>query len=92
MNEIKAPTDNLYKFIAIAGLTLIIVAIIFPARFRQDVELQRFKLDGEIMQFRAEIDYWTNKILLWSAVAMGAAMPHLIFCFERAWLRLCVRH
>ena len=64
MDFSKLPTDNLYKFVAIAGIVILSLAIIFPVRFAHDANLQSFAVSREIAVTNAEYEFWESQRLL----------------------------
>jgi septal ring factor EnvC (AmiA/AmiB activator) len=57
MNLPNAPTDNLYKFLALTGLALFVLSIIFPLSQFRDVIRRSTELDGERSLIDVQLDY-----------------------------------
>ena len=57
MKPFEIPTDNLYKFLAISGLCLIIVGSTFPFRYAYETYKQVHQLSGEIGVMELEMKY-----------------------------------
>lgn len=55
-NLTSLPTDSLYKFMALAGVTILIVAAVVPAYFRRKFEFERVELvrDFEILKLKRD--------------------------------------
>jgi hypothetical protein len=52
---ITLPTDNLYKFLAIAGITLVVVAIVVPWSERDGLRREEARLLGEHSRIHSEL-------------------------------------
>ncbi len=59
----ELPTDNLYKFKALSGLTLVVLAITLPSKMAHDVMIRSYEVKKEIALaniqkhvFRAQLD------------------------------------
>ena len=50
MNYVPLPTDNLYKFIALSGLAIILVSLFYPLRLVVDLELKAAGAMGQIQE------------------------------------------
>ena len=59
MNVPNLPTDNLYKFIALTGIVLFLVALIYP-------EYKDAQLKDAIALYNAEVN--KNNTVYWSTV------------------------
>lgn len=73
MSLFQPPTDNLYKFLAIAGLLLFGFSLIFPALQLRELRDKQIQLVGERQVLNVEQSYWeamsdvelgNNKIML----------------------------
>jgi len=58
MNLPNLPTDNLYKFVALSGLVIFLLSVIYPQTEVWDIEIEILRLSGE----GKEIDYLLNEI------------------------------
>ncbi len=68
MNVPLPPTDNLYKFLAIFGLVIVVMSFIFPHLLIFDLETQIIKLNGEAAVLEYDIQsYERNSKLKISA-------------------------
>lgn len=57
MNLPNLPTDNLYKFIALAGLVVILLSIVLPNIALHNLRLELLKTNGELSVLQAEYDF-----------------------------------
>jgi len=48
MKAFEIPTDNLYKFIAISGILIILACLIFPGRYAFELMLEAEVIHGQI--------------------------------------------
>ena len=53
---LKPPTDNLYKFIALTGLLLLVVSVALPAYALYALEIKRLEAKQEVNIAKAEIE------------------------------------
>lgn len=60
MNIPQLPTDNLYKFIAIFGLALIILGLVFSFYPLDYISIQLIRLNGELEALNAREEYLAN--------------------------------
>jgi hypothetical protein len=56
------PTDNLYKFIAIFGLIIFVLAIIYPRKALNELYLQGLEIHGQIKIIELQKDSIEKKI------------------------------
>jgi valyl-tRNA synthetase len=65
MNLITPPTDNLYKFIAITGLILILLSIILPFVKEEElsIKMQQDKTSGEVLKAKGKYLHEQNERL-----------------------------
>jgi hypothetical protein len=56
MNIPNLPTDNLYKFMALSGLLILILSISYPTYHTLELEKQRMMISGEIEILKSETD------------------------------------
>jgi hypothetical protein len=57
MNLPNLPTDNLYKFIALAGLTIIFFSMVLPIIALHNLKLELLKTNGELSVLQAEFEF-----------------------------------
>lgn len=56
MNIPNLPTDNLYKFMALSGLLILILSIAYPTYRTLELEQQRQMIRGEIKILEGDVD------------------------------------
>lgn len=61
MSLLSLPTDNLYKFMALAGIIVFIISLM-PFNKYYESRLEKIQLAGEIKTVRAEIDNYERKL------------------------------
>lgn len=64
MDFLKAPTDNLYKFLALTGLAMVIASLVFPASSWLETCLKGYQLEQEIALANVELEVWEGQQLL----------------------------
>ncbi len=57
MNIPDLPTDNLYKFVALAGLILLLFSPIYYQFFSRDVLLKNINLRAEMRRMEKEVEF-----------------------------------
>ena len=55
MTVLSPPTDNLYKFLALSGIALVIACLLGPWRLEQDLNRARFELEAQLAVAQAEM-------------------------------------
>lgn len=55
------PTDNLYKFVALTGVFLLLVAVLYPTIKIQELNSEIIVLNGEIERHRYESEILSEK-------------------------------
>lgn len=68
---LKPPTDNLYKFIALTGLLVLIISVVLPAYSLVTMEMKRLDVVRELNKTSATLE---------EAKSLGV-LPQK-FCFE----------
>lgn len=59
MNFIPSvPTDNLYKFMALAGLVIVVLSIVLPASKISEIERLSVEIDSDILLLEAETQWY----------------------------------
>lgn len=48
IEPLKPPTDNLYKFIALAGVVIFILSVVYPFRWSMEVDQRRLEVERDI--------------------------------------------
>ncbi|MGD0779600.1 MAG: hypothetical protein ABR954_02295 [Dehalococcoidales bacterium] len=59
---IKLPTDNIYKFLAIAGLILIILCDTIPILIERDLSIQTIQTQGDYNTLNQEVNFLAEDI------------------------------
>lgn len=55
------PTDNLYKFVALVGVIILIATLYFPIMKAREYRLSMVKLKGQLRLLDIELDYLKEK-------------------------------
>ena len=53
---LKPPTDNIYKFLAISGLILLIVSFVIPYVLNRDLAIEEIQTEGDSNMLTHEIE------------------------------------
>jgi len=61
MNLPNLPTDNLYKFVALVGVVILIGASYFPIVKAREYQLSMVKLEGQLRLLNLELEYLKEK-------------------------------
>jgi hypothetical protein len=71
MNLPSLPTDNLYKFMALCGLFLVVFGLVFPSTRIDELNLKAIEINTQAEVLRIEIDdleydtdLWAKKVTL----------------------------
>jgi hypothetical protein len=56
MNLPNLPTDNLYKFLALSGITLYIACLVLSVITSQDISDKRMKVSNELIELKKELN------------------------------------
>jgi hypothetical protein len=56
MDILKPPTDNLYKFIAISGLLIILASFVFPQILYKDYAMKFAEIEGDLRVLERQMD------------------------------------
>lgn len=62
------PTDNLYKFMAIAGVVLVVFGLSFPLRIAGKLQLQLIEARTEVDLSRVRADRLSERVERWKAM------------------------
>jgi hypothetical protein len=69
MNLPSLPTDNLYKFLALSGLFIVLFSFIFPMNRIGELELKSLEINTQAEVLRIEIDYLKTDTTIWGKKA-----------------------
>lgn len=50
-------SDNLYKFVALVGVTLIVLGKLFPVTKEQDLSLRILQVNGDVARYNLAVDH-----------------------------------
>ena len=62
MNFPNLPTDNLYKFVALAGLVMLFLSVLFPVRWLLEIQQKQADLGAELLTLEDEAKYFSDSI------------------------------
>jgi len=74
---LKPPTDNLYKFIALTGLLILVISVVLPSYALYALELKRLEAVREINITKGEIEGSTSLKLLVDSAEKTVASANL---------------
>jgi hypothetical protein len=60
MEHFKPPTDNLYKFLALSGVLLVIFTLYLPFSMMNELRLMIDLLQPEASSLEAKVDFWNE--------------------------------
>jgi hypothetical protein len=69
MNLPSLPTDNLYKFLALSGLFIVLFSFIFPMKRIGELNLKSLELKTQVEMSRIEVDYLKRDTTTWAEKA-----------------------
>jgi hypothetical protein len=69
MNLPSLPTDNLYKFLALSGLVIVLFSFIFPMKRIGEIELKSLEIKTQVEVLKIEIDYLKEDTKTWAEKA-----------------------
>ena len=69
MNLPSLPTDNLYKFLALSGLVIVLFSFIFPMKRIGELKLKSLEIKTQAEVLRIEVDYLKQDTSTWAEKA-----------------------
>ena len=63
MNIPNLPTDNLYKFMALSGLAIFLLSIVFPLRQVNDIKLKMIEIETQVEMFKLESEKFGDDVM-----------------------------
>lgn len=65
LDQLRPPTDNLYKFSAVSGIVILLVSLVLPGRDYLDLSEEIFLLEQDIQS----LEEYNTRMSQWNAVA-----------------------
>ena len=66
MNLPSLPTDNLYKFLALSGLFIVLFSFIFPMKRIGELKLKTLEIETQSEVLNIEIDFLKHDTITWA--------------------------